>query len=570
MTTQTLRGMVNDGPMHWRGDRTAGNDPGGNALDSHGAFEKFNVAFVGLTGMPGHCSATLAQQCNDLTPCPTGESCVGLSSADMNAFTDFILQVMLPPNPIRALDNSLTGDQQAGHDLYFSISDAAATCNGCHVLDPPNHHFGTDGGSSFEREPQDLKIPHLRNAYQKIGMFGMPAVPFFNTGDNGTPGPFTSQPDQVRGFGFLHDGSVDTLFRFHNATAFNGSFAAGATGDTQRQQVEQFVLAFDSDLAPIVGQQITLTSTNAVVAGPRIDLLIQRAAANECDLVVKGVLENPSTSAFEQRGAVRLASGLFETDRLSDPTLTDAQLRASTGTAGQELTYTCVPPGEGIRVGIDRDLDGCPDRTELDDGTDPANALSVPLGCGTVTTTTLPEASGFQLIETRSLTLRDNPNPAKRKFTFKSTTKTDPPANRVSPPAPGTPGDPTLHGAELLVFNAAGLTSDSVAVPLSSGWSAVGNGWRYRSSDSSSPVRSVRVEANSITVKAGGASFGYTLDEPMQGSVGVRLLLGQIAWCAAAPAKSTGNPPSTASNDTVDRFVAEPKTPAPSSCPPLP
>jgi hypothetical protein len=132
-----------------------------------------------------------------------------------------------------------------------------------------------------------------------------------------------------------------------------------------------------------------------------------------------------------------------------------------------------------------------------------------------------------------------------------------------------------LHGAELLVFNAAGLTSDSVAVPLSSGWSAVGNasspkGWRYRSTDLSSPVRSVLVEADKIVVKAGAASFGYTVDEPMQGSVGVRLLLGQIAWCATAPAKATGNPPSTARNDTVDRFVAEPKTPPPSSCPPLP
>jgi hypothetical protein len=102
-----------------------------------------------------------------------------------------------------------------------------------------------------------------------------------------------------------------------------------------------------------------------------------------------------------------------------------------------------------------------------------------------------------------------------------------------------------LHGAELLVFNAAGLTSDSVAVPLSSGWSAVGNasspkGWRYRSTDLSSPVRSVLVEADKIVVKAGAASFGYTVDEPMQGSVGVRLLLGQIAWCATAPAKATG------------------------------
>jgi hypothetical protein len=105
--------------------------------------------------------------------------------------------------------------------------------------------------------------------------------------------------------------------------------------------------------------------------------------------------------------------------------------------------------------------------------------------------------------------------------------------------------------------------------------SAVGNasspkGWRYRSTDLSSPVRSVLVEADKIVVKAGAASFGYTVDEPMQGSVGVRLLLGQIAWCATAPAKATGNPPSTARNDTVDRFVAEPKTPPPSSCPPLP
>ena len=60
-----------------------------------------------------------------------------------------------------------------------------------------------------------LKIPHLRNLYQKVGMFGMETVPFFNPGNNGPQG------DQIRGFGFLHDGSVDTLFRFHNATVFN-------------------------------------------------------------------------------------------------------------------------------------------------------------------------------------------------------------------------------------------------------------------------------------------------------------------------------------------------------------
>ncbi len=119
MTTQTLRGMANNGPMHWRGDRTAGLNPGGTPLDAHGAFERFNLAFVGLTGMPGHCSVTLSQACDDLTPCPGAELCVGLQGADMDAFTDFILQVMLPPNPIRALDSSLTSDQQAGTELLL-------------------------------------------------------------------------------------------------------------------------------------------------------------------------------------------------------------------------------------------------------------------------------------------------------------------------------------------------------------------------------------------------------------------------------------------------------------------
>ena len=133
--------------------------------------------------------------------------------------------------------------------------------------------FGTDGFSSFENETQHFKVPHLRNMYQKVGMFGMPAVPFFNAGDNGFKG------DQVRGFGFLHDGSVDTLFRFHNATVFNHerrnpAASRGRRRRPQRRNVEQFMLAFDSNLAPIVGQQITLTDTNAATVGARIDLLI--------------------------------------------------------------------------------------------------------------------------------------------------------------------------------------------------------------------------------------------------------------------------------------------------------
>ncbi|MFN8643750.1 MAG: hypothetical protein U0802_19605 [Candidatus Binatia bacterium] len=89
MTTQSLRGMANHGPMHWRGDRTGGLDepsaqPDGGAFDEDLAFKKFNVAFVGLLGRSAQ-----------------------LSTTEMQQFTDFILQETYPPNPIRNLDNSL-------------------------------------------------------------------------------------------------------------------------------------------------------------------------------------------------------------------------------------------------------------------------------------------------------------------------------------------------------------------------------------------------------------------------------------------------------------------------------
>ena len=377
MTTQSLRGLANDGPMHWRGDRTGGNDPGGNALDEDAAFNKFNVAFGTLLGRSGP-----------------------LTTAEMQTFTDFILQVTYPPNPIRALDNSLTPAQQAGRDFFAGSnkSDTLEPCHGCHQFVPASGFFGTDGFSSFENETQDFKIPHLRNLYQKVGMFGMAAIPgFVNTGDNGNKG------DQVRGFGFLHDGSIDTVFRFHNAVVFNASSGnpAGFTGDTQRRQVEQFLLAFDSNLAPIVGQQITLSSTNASTAGPRIDLLIARAAAGECELTVKG------TIGGVQRGAYRTAAGTFQPDRNSDPPLSDAAVRAFTATPGQELTYTCVPVGSGIRIGVDRDEDGAFDRTEIEAGTNPADPSSVPpTPTATATLTATPTAT-----PTRTATPTATPTP---------------------------------------------------------------------------------------------------------------------------------------------------------------
>ena len=102
--------------------------------------------------------------------------------------------------------------------MYFgAISDTVFNCNGCHQHStagamPERRRapgfFGGDGQSSFEGETQIFKVPHLRNVYQKVGMFGLRRSAGGGAGFTG---------DQVRGFGFLHDGAVDTLFRFHNA-----------------------------------------------------------------------------------------------------------------------------------------------------------------------------------------------------------------------------------------------------------------------------------------------------------------------------------------------------------------
>jgi len=189
----------------------------------------------------------------------------------MQAFTDFILQVTYPPNPVRAFTNTLNAAQQAGHDLYVgAITDTVRNCNGCHTLDVASGFFGTQADVVRERDAglQDPASPQRVPEGRHVRHAGDPAPPV---------GPTTHQGDQVRGFGFLHDGSIDTLFRFHGSGVFS-------LNDTEQRNLEQFMLAFDSNLAPIVGQQITLTNGNAGVAGPRIDLLIARAAANECEL----------------------------------------------------------------------------------------------------------------------------------------------------------------------------------------------------------------------------------------------------------------------------------------------
>jgi len=324
MTTQSLRGLANAGPMHWRGDRTGSRAHANESLEL-AAFQDFNIAFPELLGREQP-----------------------LTAANMKKFAEFALTIKYPPNPVRQLDNSLTESQARGFDTYMNKATTGEIfkCNDCHTLDPANGHFGTSGLSSVEGEDisQEFKVPHLRNMYQKAGKFG-------NSGRfSGTQGNFGPQ---IRGFGFMHDGNMDTLDNFFQGEVFRFD-PDPVKNRTMRQEIVDFVMAFDTDLAPVVGQQATLSRSTASDTDGRIELLMQRARVKsprvECDLIAKGVSNGKSNGYLLQD------DGQFKSD--TNELLEYAELRNRALQTGGAITFTCVPPGTGQWMGIDRNLDG--------------------------------------------------------------------------------------------------------------------------------------------------------------------------------------------------------------------
>lgn len=315
MTTQSLRGLEGNGPLHWRGDRTGQNPEPGDTLEE-AAFKEFNEAFVALVGRDSE-----------------------LSEEEMDSFTDFAMELTYPPNPIANLDNSLTPRQQEALEVYNTVnSDFIATCNGCHVLDPEQGMFGTDGTMAIEGNgvAEDMKIPHLRNMYQKVGMFAE------NTQEAGA----SHLGDQIRGFGFDNSGASGSIDVFLSAPVF------ALLGEERRGLVEELSLAFPSEMNPIVGQQVTLNPRNHDRSDvrTRLDLLIERARVvdprPECDLVATSTVDGRAM------GWVFNSNNRFVPGDRSLPALSRAGLLARTAEQGTPVTFTCTPPGSGVRTAM--------------------------------------------------------------------------------------------------------------------------------------------------------------------------------------------------------------------------
>jgi hypothetical protein len=205
-----------------------------------------------------------------------------------------------------------------------------------------------------------MKIPQLRNLYERTG---------FNT----------TQLENTAGFGYVHDGSVDSVERFIDEPVFN------ITSDQQTANLTALMLAFGGNIGSFgsptsifeppgptsqashaaVGKQLTLDGPASTAEDALLDTLVTIAGTGQVGLVAKG------RQAGLARGWYYVGSDVFQSDRRKH-TLTRTELEALAA-PGSELTFTVVPKVSDRRIGVDRDSDGWFDRDELDAGSDPAD-----------------------------------------------------------------------------------------------------------------------------------------------------------------------------------------------------
>jgi len=329
MATQSLRGMTNTEPLHWRGDRAD--------------ISAFKPAFSSLMGRA-----------------------TALPDSEMQAFADFVMPLAYPPNPHRYLDRTLPdapsgqGSAQRGETFFLNTPvQGSLRCNDCHTASsfgPGTNRLMVSNDSIGE--VQDLKVPQLRNLYKK-------------TGFNDSIGVVNR-----RGFGFGHEGAFGTLFSFLQQPRFDFG-SPPSVADDHRRDVEAYLRCFDTGMAPAVGFQITFDGTNNTDATEvaRMDTLQGQAALDYCDLIAKGRVNGIA------RGWEYLGGGMWKPDLAAAANISSADLRAL-GDAGSEVTVTGVPKGSGHRMGVDRDRDGYLDGDEVVAGSDPGNALSNPTNVG--------------------------------------------------------------------------------------------------------------------------------------------------------------------------------------------
>jgi hypothetical protein len=301
MTTQTLRGLVNVQPYHWRGDKPD--------------FAAFNGAFASLLGG--------AQ----------------LSATDMTAFTNFINTITYQPNPNLNLDGTfpvtmplpdipMPGNPSNGLSTFLNSITGTAndTCVSCHTADPGPGTNNLIDAAGTQASGQPMEHSQLRNMYQKTNLDFKPGAV------------------SVNGFGFIHDGSTNGIFDFLTGATF------GPIQDntTAKADLEAYMLCFDTGTAPTVGYSRTLTSTSVNTSPAQSDwsTLQSQAGAGNIDLIANGTIQGQIYGLLYLPG-----TNNYQTDTAGLGPFTQAQLTAFI-LNGDTLTMMGVPPGSGARMAL--------------------------------------------------------------------------------------------------------------------------------------------------------------------------------------------------------------------------
>jgi hypothetical protein len=305
MTTQTLRGLIGLDPLHWRGDRAS--------------FLAFNGAFNSLLG------GTI------------------LSDVDMSAYRTFINTIVFQPNPHQKLDRTLPtssdgGDPAAGRTFFLTapVMFGALTCIDCHQ-DPA----GTDRAIADAldlQQSQAIKVPHLRNVYQKLNFSTSPGV------------------TNLSGFGLTHDGIDGGLIAHFSINRFDPVLRNDAKA---KQDLAAYIMSFDTGTAPAVGYSLTVNASNANDPAITNDWnVLENQSLTNVGVVAKGTIDGVHHGLLYNR-----ATTMYEADKTGLGPLTRADLIAK-AQAGDTLTIMGVPPASRRRMGIDRNANGVFDGDE--------------------------------------------------------------------------------------------------------------------------------------------------------------------------------------------------------------
>jgi hypothetical protein len=164
-------------------------------------------------------------------------------------------------------------------------------------------------------KPQPLKVPALRNIYQKL---------LYTRHD----------PESIDGFGVEHDGNISVASDLLNLPFFRYTAQ-------QKTDMIAYLLCFDTGTAPAVGFTITLTAANVLNQQEQSEwaTLQSQAAGSNIDLIARGTIQGQIHGLLYQPLQNNYIS---DTDTL----YTQAQLETFIE-EGDTLSFMGVYPGSG-------------------------------------------------------------------------------------------------------------------------------------------------------------------------------------------------------------------------------